>query len=333
MDRKMLYDIIYALAARDGREKTLFGNCAPLAHRALTHSLVGEAFPELWFELPLAGDPWFDLHALASRTELDGVTTFPPEKTGGYPEAFAWFAQADNVRQLALSYDVSSGSIEHPALQLLIARKDMSVVCDFLEAAGRADAVPTYRTFIKSLPEGWFACYTGLFPDRQQMGLRVECIPDQLLARSYAEDGALLEEHLRRVGFSSFDDTLIERCQELAHTPFQLEFQFDVMPDGRAGTTLGASVRFTCPPGEGDWGSFLDAGELMQKVQGWGLADGRWIQLGGTAYAQGVQFGGEKLSIYCFPAFLKLRWRDGAPLDAKAYLIAGVQHKGGEDAR
>ena len=34
MDRMMLYDIIYALAARDGREAALFGVSAPLARGA-----------------------------------------------------------------------------------------------------------------------------------------------------------------------------------------------------------------------------------------------------------------------------------------------------------
>lgn len=32
-----------------------------------------------------------------------------------------------------------------------------------------------------------------------------------------------------------------------------------------------------------------------------------------------------QMLLYCYPALLKLRWRDGEPLDAKAYLIAGVQ--------
>ena len=34
LDRTMLYDLIYALAAIDGREEKLFGDCAPLAHEA-----------------------------------------------------------------------------------------------------------------------------------------------------------------------------------------------------------------------------------------------------------------------------------------------------------
>ena len=41
LDRTMLYDLIYALAAIDGREEKLFGDCAPLAHEAFQRGLAG----------------------------------------------------------------------------------------------------------------------------------------------------------------------------------------------------------------------------------------------------------------------------------------------------
>lgn len=41
LDRTMLYDLIYALAAIDGREEKLFGDCAPLAHEAFMRGLAG----------------------------------------------------------------------------------------------------------------------------------------------------------------------------------------------------------------------------------------------------------------------------------------------------
>ena len=82
LNRTIVYDILYALAARDGRQEILFGDCAPLAHDAFERSLVGDGFPELWFEMPLLGDPWFDFHALASREELAGCSSFPASRTG-----------------------------------------------------------------------------------------------------------------------------------------------------------------------------------------------------------------------------------------------------------
>lgn len=245
LSRSMLYDILYALAAVNGRERALFGSCQPLAREAFERSLACGAFPELWFELLLAGEPWFDLHALTASADVEPGMPFDPQTTGGNPEAFSWFAaQGQSVRQLALSWDVSSGDIEQPAVQLLVAHDDPDVTCRFLEAAGRPDAVGAYRTFWKQLPDDWYACYAGVFPHRPGHNLLVECIPSRALQRAYAEDAELLEAHLRQMGVDATED-LVSACRVLADTPFQLEFQFDVEPDGTAGPTFGASVRFS----------------------------------------------------------------------------------------
>ena len=324
----MLYQILYALAARDGREAALFGACAPRAREAFAHSLAGRGFPELWFELPLADEPWFDLHALTAREDLDAGAPLDPELCGGYPEAFEWFAaQGEAARQLALSWDVSSEAVDRPAVQLLRRTSSTELTCDFLAAAGRPDAQDAYRAFEGRLPMGWFACYTGVFSQRREPYLRVECIPKSSQQRAYASNPGLLERHLRKLGLDELGDTLIPRCQMLADTPFQLEFQFDVTPEGAAGSTFGASVRFDAPPGRQGWAAFeVDgaAGTLMSQVEAWGLADERWRLLPATAFAKRLRLGHESCQVWCYPAFLKLRWRDGAPLDAKAYLIAGV---------
>ena len=65
----------------------------------------------------------------------------------------------------------------------------------------------------------------------------------------------------------------------------------------------------------------------MQHVEEWGLADERWRLLADTAFAKQIKFSGESALIYCFPAFIKLRWRNGEPIDAKAYLMAGTQQQ------
>ena len=329
MSRQFIYDIIYALAARDGREAALFGASAPAAHEAFERSLAGKGFPELWFEVPLAGDPWFDLHALASRSELAPGMEFSADETGGFPGVFAWFAAQDKsiVRQLALSYDTGRGDAEHPAVQLLLWKRDVEMTCGFLEAAGRPDAVSAYRAFEGRIPEGWFACYTGVFPGRPEKTLRVECIPDESLQAAYADDRALLEAHLRQAGLRDLGDTLVDCCQLFARTPFKLEFQFDVEPDGSAGVTFSASVRFASPSGEDDWQPFEadgEAGELMEQVEAWGLADDRWRLFPDATYAVRVRRGNTDVTAFNFPAFLKLRWRAGETVDAKAYFLAGI---------
>jgi hypothetical protein len=129
MDHSMLYEILYALAALGEREQTLFGNCAPAARKAFARSCAGNAFPEIWFEIPLLGEPRFDLHALTSRETLDPETAFPAEISGGFPDAFRWFAhQGESVRQLALSWDLKPDEDPSAAIQLLVTDKDPNTV-------------------------------------------------------------------------------------------------------------------------------------------------------------------------------------------------------------
>lgn len=329
IDATLLFRIIYALAAQDGREEALFGTCMPEAIRAFEQSKPTDAFPELWFELPLMGDPWFDLHALTDRSDLDPTMSFDAQTTGGCPEAFAWFAaQEVGVRQLALSWDVSTGGARTPAVQLLVSLADPQITCGFLDAVGRHDAVDAYRAFRKRLPSEWFACYAGTFPNRPGHHLRVECIPSRELQRVYAEDPALIEEHLRNAGVDELGTTLVERIQLMSAMPFPIEFQFDVRPDGRAGSTVGVSLRFAAPSQASDSWHVFDpdaaAGDLMRLVESWGLADERWRLLAHTAFVKSVSGQGGKCKLWCLPTFLKLRLRDGEPLDAKAYLKAGV---------
>ena len=63
----------------------------------------------------------------------------------------------------------------------------------------------------------------------------------------------------------------------------------------------------------------------MDRIREWGLADDRWRLLGDTSFARRVKRGEESCLLFCFTAFVKLRWRAGVPLDAKAYLMAGIQ--------
>lgn len=327
MNKSTVFNILYALAALGGREQTLFGSYASLAEEAFNRSLVGPEFPEIWFELPFAGEPWLDLHVLTSRSALTPETPIPTNGSLVYPDLFAWFAKQHGVRQLALSYDISQGNVTQPAAQLLIYDDSPSLMCGFLQEASGASAAADYNSFVERIPKDWFACYAGVFPGRTPNLLRVECIPRLRLQQAYANDPELLRTHLSQVGFTEFGDTLIERCCYLCGLPFRFEMQFNVNPGGFADSTLGASVRFAFPPGEDGYRPYeVDgvAGELMQKVVSWGLADDRWRVLGETSFVKGLSRNGVKQILFCHPTFLKLRWKEGSPLDAKAYLMAGI---------
>lgn len=76
----------------------------------------------------------------------------------------------------------------------------------------------------------------------------------------------------------------------------------------------------------GDWTDIdcqRQIGHLAAWMQARGLADGRCGLLAQTAFSKRVEHDGETALISCFPAFVKLRWREGQSPDAKAYLMAG----------
>ena len=330
MDHRKIYSIIYALAALDGREATLFGNCGPYAEEAFSRSLAGEAFPEIWFEIPLAGEPWLDFHSLVSYEDIAGTNAAFSGQGGVYADAIAWFAaqRPRAVRQLALSYDTHTGDIEYPAVQVLVTGRDPSVPLGFLEAVGRQDATESFRTFASTMPNEWFACYVGAFPRRQGAGappwVRVECIVGDVLQQAYVDDPATLREHLARVGIETIDEDALSNILMLASSPFPLEFQFNIGPEGKALPVVSASVRFDAK----DWADEARCGaiaDLMRDVQGTGLVDSRWMSLAGTVFSKSLSRDDESVTFSCFPAFLKLRWREGKPSDAKAYLIAFTQ--------
>ena len=328
-----LYDILYALAAEGGREKALFGDCGPAAREAYQRSLAGDGFPELWFEAPLAGDPWLDFHSLTSYGDVAGAKAAFAGHGGAYADALAWFARQEpgKVRQLALSYDTSKGDVERPAVQLLVDGPDPSVPPAFLEAASRPELRGAYAGFARAMPSGWYACYVGVFPGREAAGdpwLRVECIVGDGCQRAYADDAGALRSHLAGIGMGELDGGLVSGVQGLARSPFPLELQLNVGSDGTALPALSASVRFQPRDWESDGGRAA-IGHLATWMQERGLADGRCGLLPQTAFAKRVERDGESATLSCFPAFVKLRYREGLPPDAKAYLMARVQ-KGGE---
>ena len=77
------------------------------AFDAFLQSTPGNRFPELWFEIPLLGDPWFDLHVLTAAKDLPKDRILPQERCAGYADTFQWFSKQMHVRQLALSWDLN----------------------------------------------------------------------------------------------------------------------------------------------------------------------------------------------------------------------------------
>ena len=62
----------------------------------------------------------------------------------------------------------------------------------------------------------------------------------------------------------------------------------------------------------------------MSAVENRGLCDGRWHHVPDATFTKLIRVDGSALALYCMPTFVKLRMRDGTPLDAKFYLQASA---------
>lgn len=331
IDSLTVYDAIYALASGDGREEALFGASAPLAREAFTRSLIGDAFPTIWFETPLAGKPYFDLHVALSRKALHAGVNFLPGAGNGYDALFRWYAQEEpGGCGLAFAYDTGVGQIDAPAVHVNVNGTPLSDTHRFFDLAAGEGAAARYDGFVARLPEAWRVWYTGVHPGRPGAPVRVDCFVDAKRKAAYAADPALFERDLRAVGFEAISPALIDLARPILISPFGLELQFDIMKDGSLGPTLGISAGFSLGAasrlrvlfGEGGPGA-----GLMGAVEALGLSDGRWRLIADASYATRVALDGQELLLYCVPTFVKLRLREGRPLDAKAYFQASASIK------
>lgn len=328
LDHVALYDTLYLLAADDGREDALFGSCQPLAREAFRRSLIGKEFPTIWFEVPLGCKPRFDLHVAMSRTALAPGTEFEAGAGNGYERLFRWFANEEaGGAGLAFAYDVSEGCLEQPAVHANVNGAPLSDMSRFFKLAAGGDAAQRYAEFEAKLPKDWRVWYAGFHPGRPDTPVRIDCFVNSKLKAAYASDPSLFEAHLQDCGFSATSTALRELAHLVAASPFSLELQFDVLEDGSVGPTIGVSAGFPMAPASAMRPLFEDDGPaagLLAQIEARGLADSRWRLIPGTIYTGAVDAGEDKVVLYDAPTFVKLRVRDGQPLDAKVYLQAGA---------
>ena len=347
-----IFDIICSHAARHGRDEKLFGKKFPLAREAIAHSLAGTPFSGIWFEVPLLGAPRFDLHVCLSGETIKARKTLPADFIDGdFNAAFELYADRKKYGNcgFALAFDISEGKTKSHALHLI----DTAPFCDvekFFEAVGSRKAAEHFLNFVERAPKAWHVWYYGLLTARADKPLRIDFFVSRAAKEACAKDISLLARHLKDVGFSAVSDTFLARTKELAAMPFAMELQFDVLADGSTSSTIGTSFSFGKFPKEredipaGDIAEHTESAQvifcnssaaeirkdfeqgdvaaLMEKIQSWGLADERWHLLPEASFSKRLALGAVSLEIVNRPRFVKLRYKEGKPFDAKVYFQA-----------
>lgn len=322
------FDATYTIAARDGREKALFGDSIALARPAFEKSLIGSGYPHSYLEFPLLGKPCFDI--LVVHSEVEPGARFADGAGYGYQPMFDWFSrecsQIDDV-SCGIELDTSSGETERAGVYLQ-QRERTELVEPFLRSVGEEARAESYLDVLKRMPASWPPAYVGLFPGRPGSPLRIGGYMGHDEMKACAQDPAHLAKRFDAIGFTAYDQAMLERCSELMSLAPAVDFQFDIQQDGSLGDVFGLSLSFnkTYPRLAKECMTTGYGAELCQKLEAWGLADDRWRLIADAAFARHVAVEREDGSETRFALairfnYAKMKFKAAEPQLAKFYLI------------
>ena len=166
------FELLYAIAAADGREEALFGNSIEAARPAFERMRIGSAYPGVYLEFPLLGKPCFDMLAVYGSVGKDD--RFDCGGGFGYKNMFRWFAglPENHGCSCGIELDTGSGETERAGAYLQFrARTDYAE--PFLDSVGESARMEEFGETIRRLPKGWPAAYIGLFPGREGSPMRI----------------------------------------------------------------------------------------------------------------------------------------------------------------
>ena len=324
------FETLCLQAADDGRGDALFGECLSRARKVARPFMVGEEFPSVYLEFPLIGDPFLDVTAL--YRELEPETRIDSKAAGGTGPLIDWYAsEGSQVEEVSCGFelDVKDPDLPRAAVHFQ-PRQHWELVEPFCKAIGEPDRAALYLDLARRMPQGWPLSFLGLFRGRARSPLRVCGYLDSDETRTCAEDPKRIAEAFDQIGFSAYDDAMLERVSALMKAASEsVDFQFDVFDDGHIGETFAIDVQFGIEQPEDVRASFENgsAALALNMLESWGVADRRWKLAANAAFARAIKVELEKgeTGRYAFvlmPQWAKARWSAGVLQPAKLYFLA-----------
>lgn len=323
-------------AADCGRGEILFGECLPRARTALRPFMVGEGFPSVYLEFPLAGAPFLDVTVLYDK--LEPGTRIASTAAAGTEALLDWYAKENPNGKGDL--DVSFGfelDVKDPALPRAAVhfqpRRALGLVEPFCEAAGEPERARLYLDLAARMPAGWPLSFFGMFRGRPGSPLRVCGYLAASEKRACAKDPGRIAGVFDELGFTAYDETMVSRISTLmGATEETVDFQFDVYDDGHLGPTFAVDLQFGIERPEAVGASFRSgpASRVLGLLESWGAADGRWRLGGDAAFARALDValedgGTGRYAFTLMPQWAKARWTGGELQPSKLYLLARSQ--------
>ena len=326
-------------AASDGRAQAFFGSNWEKTCDAVLPYTRGVLFPDLYLEFPLKGDPFLDVTALIHTVEPGGPAC--PEAVAEMEPVYSWVTKLHAAdRRICFGFELDAATAASgPAGVHFQHHEKLHLAREFCERMGDPDAGKLYLDLAERMPEEWRPAFFGMFRRRPGSPLRV-CgyLSREEIARC-AEKPAHLEAVFRRIGFSAYDDGMLQAVSAWLGTVRNADYQMDVWPDGTLGEVFavdGSAGRLCEQKMKSSFDSD-DFARMMTLLESWGAADSRWRLAAGMALTRGFPVEDENGNPSLFamlvqPNWVKARWRAAVLQNAKCYCRAwaGVQR---EDAR
>ncbi len=320
------FDMLYMIVKGDGREESLLGKDAEMVREAYAKTLIGDEYPGICFEFPLLGKCGLDFLAIYGEMEKDLV--FEEGCGYGYQDMFRWFSRLPhgNPCSIGLELDISSDNSDKAGVYLQHRGKH-ELVEPFLATIHEEERLASCQAIMQKMPEGMDVAYLGLFPGRQGTPLRIGGYMDWTLFKEIAMDPDVLGKKFQQIGFEAYDASMLKTCSSyMKHVP-GIDFQFDIMPDGKLGDTFGLSLSFNkVSPRRSR--ECMEAGygaALMQALVQDGLADDRYHKVADATFAKAVPFAKEDGSFGLFALavrmnYAKVKFKNAKAQPAKFYL-------------
>ena len=273
------FRVLLLQAADEGRGDVLFGESLHRARSALLPFMVGKAFPNVYLEHPLIGEPFLDVTVLLG--ELEPGTRIDSKAAEGTEALLDWYAEVRSQhKNISCGYelDTKEASLPNAAVHFQ-PRANTDLVQPFFEAIGEPERAQLYLDLAQRMPEEWQLSFFGLFRGRPGSPLRVCGYHSFDDAKACAHDLTRVASVFDDLGFSAYNETMLKQVSELyAMVPGETDFQFDVYPDGSLGSTFAIDIQFKIERPEMVQASFKDGrgARVMSLLEKWGIADDRW---------------------------------------------------------
>lgn len=332
------FEVLCLQAADEGRGEVLFGDGLNRARKLLRPFMVGEKFPSVYLEFPLAGEPFLDVTVLYS--ELEEGVRIESKAAVGTGEMLDWFARAQrNCSNISCGFEVDTERDEGTAAAIHFQpRGHYDLVEPYCEVVGEPHCAELYLDLAKRMPRGWGLSFFGMFRGRPGSPLRVCGYLDDDQKARCQEDTRYLVSVFSQIGFGAYDDAMLAQVSRLmAVAPGALDFQFDIYPNGQLGNVFSIDAQFEIERPELVQASFADGrgARVMTLLEQWGIVDERWKLGAQAAFARAIPVELEdgtagRYSLVLMPQWVKVRWRNGVLQPAKLYHWghAGVMEDG-----